>query len=62
MASGLKKLLDDLQMSKSIKSLAKGRSTLQNEIIGDLAAEFISIPEGAEALQSTAGSEGCEHE
>ncbi|KAI1613404.1 fatty acid synthase subunit alpha reductase [Exophiala viscosa] len=49
-AVGLKKPLDGFQMSKSIKALAGGRSTLQNEIIGDLASEFDTIPEGAEDL------------
>ncbi|EXJ85584.1 fatty acid synthase subunit alpha, fungi type [Capronia coronata CBS 617.96] len=47
---GMKKPLDGFDMSKSIKALAGGRSTLQNEIIGDLAAEFDTIPEGAEDL------------
>ncbi|KAF7512380.1 hypothetical protein GJ744_001948 [Endocarpon pusillum] len=49
-AASLKKPLEDLQMSKSIKALSGGRSTLQNEIIGDLAAEFGSMPDGAEDL------------
>ncbi|KAI9826791.1 MAG: hypothetical protein M1819_007262 [Sarea resinae] len=33
---------------KTIKSLAGGRSTLENEIIGDLSTEFGSVPEKAE--------------
>ncbi|ETN41092.1 uncharacterized protein HMPREF1541_03027 [Cyphellophora europaea CBS 101466] len=49
-AVGLKKPLDGFQMSKSIKALSGGRSTLQNEIIGDLSAEFDAIPEAAEDL------------
>ncbi|KAE8828688.1 hypothetical protein PTNB85_07876 [Pyrenophora teres f. teres] len=49
-AAALKKPMDALEMKKSIKALAGGRSTLQNEIIGDLAAEFDTIPEGAEDL------------
>ncbi|KAF1936886.1 thiolase-like protein [Clathrospora elynae] len=49
-AAALKKPMDALEMNKSIKALADGRSTLQNEIIGDLATEFDAIPEGAEDL------------
>ena len=49
-AIGLKKPLDELQMSESIKALSKGRSTLQNEILGDLAAELGDLPAGAEDL------------
>ncbi|EOA81675.1 uncharacterized protein SETTUDRAFT_174338 [Exserohilum turcica Et28A] len=49
-AAALKKPMDALDMNKSIKALAGGRSTLQNEIIGDLATEFDAIPEGAEDL------------
>ncbi|RMZ69321.1 fatty acid synthase subunit alpha reductase [Pyrenophora seminiperda CCB06] len=49
-AAALKKPMDDLEMNKSIKALAGGRSTLQNEIIGDLATEFDAIPDGAEDL------------
>jgi fatty acid synthase subunit alpha len=49
-AAALKKPMDALDMDKSIKTLAGGRSTLQNEIIGDLAVEFDAIPDGAEDL------------
>ena len=49
-AVALKKPMDALDMNKSIKTLAGGRSTLQNEIIGDLAVEFDAIPDGAEDL------------
>ena len=47
-ATSLKKPLESLD--KSIKALSGGRSTLQNEIIGDLAAEFDTLPDGAEDL------------
>lgn len=36
----LKKPLDDITPSKTIKDLVNGKSTLQNEILGDLAGEF----------------------
>ncbi|KAJ1865430.1 fatty acid synthase alpha subunit Lsd1 [Coemansia sp. RSA 989] len=36
----LKKSLDEVPMSKSIKELVGGKSTLQNEILGDLQKEF----------------------
>ena len=49
-ATGLKKPLDAFQMSKSVKALCGGRSTVQNEIIGDLAAEVGEVPDGAEDL------------
>ncbi|KAF2823884.1 thiolase-like protein [Ophiobolus disseminans] len=46
----LKKPSNDVAFDQSIKALAGGRSTLQNEIIGDLDAEFGSVPDGAEEL------------
>ncbi|KAL4902743.1 hypothetical protein BDW74DRAFT_186700 [Aspergillus multicolor] len=46
----LKKSPADVDRSKSIKTLAGGRSTLENEIVGDLHAEFKSLPERAEDL------------
>ncbi|RDW58706.1 fatty acid synthase beta [Coleophoma cylindrospora] len=46
----LKKAVDQVASSSSIKALAGGRSTLQNEIIGDLGNEFGPLPEGAEDL------------
>ncbi|KAJ2340360.1 fatty acid synthase alpha subunit Lsd1, partial [Coemansia sp. RSA 2671] len=45
----LKKPLDDVPMNKAIKDLVGGKSTLQNEILGDLQKEFGSdIPEKSE--------------
>ncbi|RDW67215.1 Fatty acid synthase subunit alpha [Aspergillus mulundensis] len=46
----LKKTPRDFDGSKSIKALAGGRSTLENEIVGDLHAEFGSLPDRAEDL------------
>ncbi|KAI8324908.1 hypothetical protein GQ54DRAFT_255713 [Martensiomyces pterosporus] len=46
-----KRHLDEIQTSKSIKELAGGKSTLQNEIIGDLHSEFGGkVPDKAEDL------------
>jgi fatty acid synthase subunit alpha len=49
-AQKLKKSAVDLPLSKSIKELVGGKSTLQNEILGDLQAEFYSAPEKSEEL------------
>ncbi|KAJ5345807.1 hypothetical protein N7452_003811 [Penicillium brevicompactum] len=46
----LKRAASEIDGSKSIKALAEGRSTLENEIIGDLHAEFGTLPERAEDL------------
>ncbi|KNC98227.1 phosphopantetheine-protein transferase domain [Spizellomyces punctatus DAOM BR117] len=42
-AQKLKKPLSDVPLSKCIKDLVGGKSTLQNEILGDLAAEFGNV-------------------
>lgn len=61
-AQKLKKNLTDIPLSKAIKDLVGGKSTLQNEILGDLGKEFGSTPEKPEdtpldelgaAMQST---------
>ena len=39
-AQKLKKTLDQIPLSKTIKDLVGGKSTLQNEILGDLGKEF----------------------
>ncbi|KAJ2826919.1 fatty acid synthase alpha subunit Lsd1, partial [Coemansia furcata] len=47
----LKRSLGDISTAKSIKSLVGGKSTLQNEIVGDLHKEFGSkVPDKAEDL------------
>ncbi|ODV61264.1 trifunctional fatty acid synthase subunit FAS2 [Ascoidea rubescens DSM 1968] len=55
-AHKLKKSLADIPMSKTIKDLVNGKSTIQNEILGDL--EFGSTPEKPEdtPLQELADS------
>ncbi|PGH22992.1 fatty acid synthase subunit alpha [Polytolypa hystricis UAMH7299] len=47
-AQKLKKGLMDIPVSKAIKDLVGGKSTLQNEILGDLGKEFGSTPEKPE--------------
>ncbi|PYH48719.1 fatty acid synthase subunit alpha [Aspergillus saccharolyticus JOP 1030-1] len=48
LSRALKKAPSEIDETKSIKALAGGRSTLENEIVGDLQAEFGSLPERAE--------------
>lgn len=47
-AQKLKKSVQDIPLSKAIKDLVGGKSTLQNEILGDLGKEFGSTPEKPE--------------
>lgn len=47
-AQKLKKPLDAIPLSKAIKDLVNGKSTVQNEILGDLGKEFGSTPEKPE--------------
>ncbi|PBP24006.1 fatty acid synthase subunit alpha [Diplocarpon rosae] len=47
-AQKLKKPLLEIPLSKAIKDLVGGKSTLQNEILGDLGKEFGSTPEKPE--------------
>lgn len=49
-AQKLKKKVEEIPVSKAIKDLVGGKSTLQNEILGDLQAEFSSAPEKGEEL------------
>ena len=49
-AQKLKKKVEEVPLSKSIKDLVGGKSTLQNEILGDLQMEFASAPEKGEEL------------
>lgn len=46
----LKKKVEEVPVSKSIKDLVGGKSTLQNEILGDLQMEFASALEKGEEL------------
>ncbi|KAL3427037.1 fatty acid synthase subunit alpha [Phlyctema vagabunda] len=47
-AQKLKRRTDDISGHTSIKTLVAGRSTLENEIIGDLLKEFGTIPDRSE--------------
>ncbi|KAJ5594568.1 uncharacterized protein N7459_000776 [Penicillium hispanicum] len=47
-AQKMKKGLADVPLTKAIKDLVGGKSTLQNEILGDLGKEFGSTPEKPE--------------
>ncbi|KAL1917786.1 uncharacterized protein VTP21DRAFT_3620 [Calcarisporiella thermophila] len=47
-AQKLKKSIDEIPPSKAIRDLVGGKSTLQNEILGDLQKEFANAPEKAE--------------
>jgi fatty acid synthase subunit alpha len=49
-AQKLKKRTDESPLSKTIKDLVGGKSTLQNEILGDFQQEFASAPEKGEEL------------
>lgn len=49
-AQKLKKTLDQVPLSKSIKDLVGGKSTVQNEILGDLGKEFGAAPEKPEEV------------
>ena len=49
-AQKLKKKVEEVPLSKSIKDLVGGKSTLQNEILGNLQLEFASAPEKGEEL------------
>ncbi|KIJ66907.1 hypothetical protein HYDPIDRAFT_174219 [Hydnomerulius pinastri MD-312] len=49
-AQKLKKKVEEVPLTKTIKDLVGGKSTLQNEILGDLQLEFASAPEKGEEL------------
>ncbi|TXT15634.1 hypothetical protein VHUM_00137 [Vanrija humicola] len=49
-AQKLKKPASEIPLSKSLKELSGGKSTLQNEILGDLQTEFAQAPEKGEDL------------
>ncbi|KAK3693106.1 putative fatty acid synthase alpha subunit FasA [Podospora appendiculata] len=49
-AQKLRRSIDKVPPTDSIRTLSAGQSVLQNEIIGDLAAEFGELPSGSEEL------------
>ncbi|KAK0531483.1 fatty acid synthase alpha subunit Lsd1 [Tilletia horrida] len=50
LAQKLKKPITEIQLGKAIKDMVGGKSTLQNELIGDLQLEFGSLPERGEEM------------
>ncbi|KEF62585.1 uncharacterized protein A1O9_00558 [Exophiala aquamarina CBS 119918] len=59
-AQKLKRPFDHVPTQKTIRELSGGKSTLQNELIGDLGAEFGSVPDGAEDLSLEALGEALQ--
>lgn len=53
-ARKLKKPMVEISVSRSLKELCNGKSTLQNELVGDLHTEFGSLPYAPEDLSLTA--------
>ncbi|ORY55258.1 putative fatty acid synthase alpha subunit FasA [Pseudomassariella vexata] len=49
-AQKLRRGFDETPLKDSIRTLSAGKSVLQNEILGDLGAEFGDLPEGSEDL------------
>ncbi|MCJ1280001.1 hypothetical protein MMC21_007826 [Puttea exsequens] len=54
------KAFDEISMGKSIKELTGGKSTLQNELVGLLEAEFSNLPAGPEDLSIPQLGEGVQ--
>lgn len=50
LAQKLKKPIAEIALSKAIKDMVGGKSTLQNELVGDLQLEFGNLPERGEEL------------
>ncbi|KAK6825642.1 3-oxoacyl-synthase [Apiospora arundinis] len=48
-AQKLRRAFDEVPIGETIQGLSGGKSTLQNELIGDLAAEFGDLPDGSES-------------
>lgn len=59
-AQKLNKDYDSISTTKSIKDLTGGKSTLQNELVGILEAEFSSLPAGPEDQSVSQLGEGIE--
>lgn len=49
-AQKLKKRVEEIPLSRSLKDLSECKSTRQNEILGDLQVAFTSAPEKGEEL------------
>ncbi|KAK8039548.1 hypothetical protein PG993_007959 [Apiospora rasikravindrae] len=48
-AQKLRRAFDEVPVGDTIQGLSGGKSTLENELIGDLAAEFGDLPDGSES-------------
>ncbi|KKK19631.1 hypothetical protein AOCH_000897 [Aspergillus ochraceoroseus] len=59
-AQKLRRPFDQVPAEKSIRDLSGGKSTLQNELTGDLMSEFGRIPEGVEDLPLSALGEALQ--
>ncbi|PYH86834.1 hypothetical protein BO82DRAFT_397400 [Aspergillus uvarum CBS 121591] len=59
-AQKLRRPFDQVPMAKTIRDLSGGKSTLQNELTGDLVAEFGRVPEGVEDMSLTALGEALQ--
>ncbi|KAE8153339.1 hypothetical protein BDV25DRAFT_168999 [Aspergillus avenaceus] len=53
-AQKLRRPFDRISVSRTIRELCGGKSTLQNELVGDLVAEFGKVPEGVEDMPLSA--------
>ncbi|KAI7968425.1 hypothetical protein EIK77_006444 [Talaromyces pinophilus] len=58
-AQKLRKQFDEIPITKSIQELSGGKSTLQNEIVGDLGSELGSLPDGSEDMPLAALGAAC---
>ncbi|KAI1120132.1 putative 3-oxoacyl-synthase [Nemania abortiva] len=52
-ASSLRKSSSAINLNESLKGLSGGRSTIQNEMVGDLLAEFGQLPDNVENIPLT---------
>ncbi|KAI0523889.1 putative fatty acid synthase alpha subunit FasA [Xylaria bambusicola] len=56
-AQKLRRAYDEVPLGETIQALSGGKSTLQNELIGDLGAEFGDMPDGSEGTSLESLSE-----
>ncbi|PLB51630.1 3-oxoacyl-synthase [Aspergillus steynii IBT 23096] len=59
-AQKLQRPFDQVPIEKTIRDLSGGKSTLQNELTGDLVAEFGKVPEGVEDMSLAALGEALQ--
>ncbi|KAK5122533.1 hypothetical protein LTR85_003796 [Meristemomyces frigidus] len=56
----MRKPLEQIPTTQSLKDLSSGKSTLQNELLGDITNQFGSTPDGAEDMPLAALAEAVE--